>query len=120
MVRPQKGSTVYEPAKLLRLFEAGAITRHELLLRLCQAAAERAPAELVAGLPAHVLDEIREWVVRQPTSPDECRVIRSVCAGPGFDAERHFREEARQLYDGLWRWHRYFAEAEPAAASDRC
>lgn len=107
-----------EPTKLLRLYDAGVVTRHELLLRLYQAAAERSPAELIAVLPADVMAELREGVAAPPATPDECRVFGSVCAGPGFDAERHFREESRRLYDGLWRWHRYLVGAEPGAAPD--
>ena len=99
-----------EPAKLLQWYEAGALTRHELLLRLLQAAAERAPAELAAVLPPEVLAEVRARSAA-PASPGECRVVGSVCAGPGFDAEVHFREESRRLYDGSLRWHRYFANA---------
>jgi hypothetical protein len=99
-----------EPAKLLRWYEAGRVTRHELLLRLLQAAAEREPAEIAADLPTDLLAEVRERAAVPPATPDGCRVIGSVCAGPGFDAEAHFREESRRLYDGLWRWHGYFAD----------
>lgn len=101
-----------EPAKLVGLYERGALTRHELLIRLCQSAADRAPAAVATELPADVLAEVREWSAAPPDSPDRCRVFGSVCAGPGFDAEAHFREESRRLYDGLWRWHGFFANAE--------
>jgi hypothetical protein len=101
-----------ELAKLIRLYEAGAYTRHEMVLRILQAAAERSPAEIAADLPPDVLAEVRERSATAPVTPDECRVIGSVCAGPGFDAERHFREESRRLYEGLCRWHGYFTNAD--------
>ena len=106
-----------EPAKLVRQYEEGVLTRHELLIRLCQAAADRAPAGIAGELPAEVLAEVREWSAAPPDGPDRCRVFGSVCAGPGFDAEAHFREESRRLYDGLWRWHRHFADAAPGTSS---
>jgi hypothetical protein len=109
---------VVEPAKLLGQYEAGRITRSELLVRLCQAAAEQSPGDLAAALPADVLAEVRERSAAPPRSPDECRVF--YMGGFIGDAEywaRHFREEARRLFDGLWQWHRYFAE--PGAAADR-
>lgn len=102
-----------EPAKLLRLYDAGVLTRHELLIRLGQAAADRAPAGIAAEFPADVLAEVREWAAVPPASPDRCRVFGSICAGPGFDADAYFREESRRLYEGLWRWHRHFADTEP-------
>jgi hypothetical protein len=95
-----------EPAKLLTQYEAGSLTRHKLLIRLCQAAAGQPSERLAAALPAEVLAEVRDWSATPPESPDKCRVFR---AG-GFigDAdlwERHVREESRWLHDGLWRWH---------------
>jgi hypothetical protein len=106
-------------SEFVRLYDRGAITRHELLIRLCQAAAEQPPHQLAPALSAEELAEVREWSTAPPESPDKCRVIH---AG-GFigDAEyweRHFREESRRLYDGLWRWHRYFAEAQANAVTD--
>lgn len=106
-------------AKLVRRYEAGALTRHELLLRLCQDAADCAPATIAAELPADVLAEIRERAAAPPDSPDRCRVFHA--GGFTGDAEyweEHFREESRRLYDGLWRWHGHFADAEPGAAPD--
>lgn len=94
-----------EPAKLVRWYDEGVLTRHELLIRLCQVAADRPPAELAADMPGDVLAEVREWSAAPPDSPNRCRVIRPVCGGPGFDAVAHFRDESRRLYDGLWRWH---------------
>jgi hypothetical protein len=104
---------VARPAKLLAQYEAGVLTRHELLIRLGQAAADWAPADLAAELPADILVEVREWSASPPDSPERCRVFH---AG-GFTGnaeywERYFREESRRLYDGLWRWHGYFADAE--------
>jgi hypothetical protein len=105
-------------AELMQYYESGVLTRLELLLRLCQAAAGQQPAQLVADIPSDVLTELREKCATPPATPDKCRVYSSVCAGPGFDAENHFREESRRLFDGLWRWHGYFAEAKQRAAAD--
>jgi len=109
-----------EPAKLVRLFESGAVTRQELLLNLCQAAADRAPEQLAALLPADVLAEVRERSATPPTDPDQCRVVWvGSWVGSAEAWDRHHREESRRFYDGLWRWHQFFARAEPGAAADR-
>src|SRR4051812_13055832 len=102
-----------EAAKLVLRYEAGILIRHELLIRLCQAAADRAPAEIAAELPADVLAEIRDWSIAPPDSPKGCRVYHAGSfVGSDESWERHFRTESHQLYAGLWRWHEYFAEAE--------
>jgi hypothetical protein len=100
------------PARLVQLYEASAFSRQESLLRLLQAAAERSPAEIASELPPDVIDELRGRSATAPASPDECRVFGSVCAGPGFDAEAHFRKESQRFYDGLRRWHAYFVDAQ--------
>lgn len=99
-----------EPAKLVGEYEAGRVTRHELLIRLCQAAAEQPPADLAPAVPADVLAEVRERSSAPPATPDGCRVfyMGGFTGSGGFWAQQ-FREESRRLYDGLWRWHRYFA-----------
>lgn len=103
------------PAKMMQQYEKGALTRQTLLTQLCQAAADQAPEVIAAELPTDVLTELREWSAAPHDSPDRYRVIASVCARTEFDAEAYFREESRRLYNGLWRWHRYFAESEPVA-----
>ena len=60
-----------EPARLVQWYEAGTLTRPELLLRLLQAAAERLPAEIASELPPHVIDELRGRSATAPASPDE-------------------------------------------------
>jgi hypothetical protein len=105
-----------EPAKLLGLFAAGALTRHDLLIRLCQAATESSPKQIAAELPPDVLVQVREWSATPPASPDKCRVFGLVCAAGEYDWEGHLREESRRLHDGLWRWHGYFKEADQGVA----
>jgi hypothetical protein len=105
---------------LLQQYKDGTITRHELLVRLCQAATDQPPEELAVILPPALLAEVREWSAVPPDNPDKCRVIQ---AG-GFTGRveywaQHFQEESRRLYDGLWRWHGYFLDAKRIVAPDR-
>lgn len=98
-------------AKLLGQFDRGALTRHELLIRVCQAAADYPPERIAVALPHDLMDNIRVWSMTPPESPEKCRVIQA--GGLIGDLERwdrYFREQSRRLYDGLWRWHRYFAD----------
>ncbi len=101
-----------EATKLFRRYEEGTLTRHELLVCLCQSAADTAPAAIAAELPADVLAEIREWSMAPPNSLDHCRMFGSGFVGPRFGAEAYFHEKSRRLFDGLWQWHRYFADAD--------
>lgn len=103
-----------EAGKLIHRYEVGVVTRQELLIRLCQAAADQAPIDIAAELPADVLAELREWSASPPDSPDRCRVFH---AGGFTDNaehwERFFSRESQRFYEGLWRWHDYFKDAEP-------
>ncbi len=95
-----------EQARLIRLYERGALSRHELLTRLCQAAAELSPFELAVELPIDILADIAERSALPPNSPDQCRVWGGGSVTGNW--EQHFLLEAQRLYDGLWAWHRYF------------
>lgn len=99
---------VIAPAKLLAAYDAGNMTRHELLLLLEQAAVRVPPAEIAAGLPSDVLDELRERSNFPPASPDNCRVYSIGSYVGSFDWEADMREQAHLLFEGKWRWHRYF------------
>jgi hypothetical protein len=109
-----------EPTKLVSQYETGVVTRHELLIRLCQAAVERPPEQLATDLPSDVLAEVRDWSKSPPDSPDKCRVIHmgSFIGGDAESWERQFRDESRRLFDGLWLWHRFFGVASPVPAPD--
>lgn len=100
----------FEPDRLLMMFEKGYITETELILFLVQSATEMAPERIVEVLPPGWLAKIRERSAVPPESPDQCRVFGSVRASETFDADQSFREVSRRFHDGLWRWHRYFAE----------
>jgi hypothetical protein len=90
------------PAKLLAAYDACHITRHELLSLLEEAATRTPPEEIAALLPADVFDEVREETRIPPASPDDCLVIWMGVS------EAEMREEAQLLFEGRWRWHRYF------------
>jgi hypothetical protein len=104
-----------EPAVLLREYQNGRMTGEELLIRLCQAAADREPGRLATGLPADVLAEVRARAAAPPDSPDRCRVFHTGSL-VGRGAAHTFDDESRRLYDGLWVWHRYFAAAAPGTS----
>ncbi len=53
------GAAMEQPANLLAQYEAGSLTRHELLLRLCQAVTQQPPEQIAPALPTDVLGEVR-------------------------------------------------------------
>lgn len=88
-----------EASKLLRHHDEGRITWTTLVGYLCQAAAETPPESLAEVLPAEVLAEIRKRSAIRPVGPEGCWVFTSSLG----------LVVSRRLFDGLCRWHDYFA-----------
>jgi hypothetical protein len=101
-----------DPYLLLKHYEAGAITGHELLIGLVQVAAEKHPEQIALLISSELLLKIRETSSNPPSSPDEMVVFHLGMHSPGFDLKAFQREQARLWYDGLWRWHQYFNQIE--------
>lgn len=97
---------------MVRLYEQSEINQVEFRGFLIDAVADLVPANVAPRLPARALDELRDI----SKSPEDAPVsITLFKRDPGADVDRDAeengrREFRRRLCDGLWRWHRYFAE----------
>ena len=95
-----------DPKRLLRQYEEGRITHHELLRRLIQAAARIPPSQIAAVLSLPELQELQKLSTNPPNSVEESP--RSTCPGVSGDWELEIRQGQRLWHDGAWQWHRWF------------
>jgi hypothetical protein len=95
-------------SKFVQLYDDGAITRHDAMTRLIQAAADFSPEVLAGELGADWLADLKSETASPPGRPEEIVWVESVCAGPGFDWEAHRAEMVRRVFAGALRWHQYF------------
>jgi hypothetical protein len=100
--------TLTDPVKLLRMYDRGGLTGHELCFHLLKAAATLSPAEIAPLLPPNVLADVRRESAEPPSS-----LAGLVWFGGGnfisqAGMEQRIREDQRLWLAGVWEWHRYF------------
>ena len=98
------------PQKWLAWYDEGRITGHETVFRLVQAATDHDPTSFAELVPADTLTELRAKTVYIPT-PDEFRIVRSVCRIGPFDAAEEAAKkltEKERFVAGLRAWKAYF------------
>jgi hypothetical protein len=93
-------------SRLLRQYDQGHVTRHELLNGLVRAAALVSADEVAVALPLDVMEVLREETVSPPASFAAMPPIVRLRGWPGSGEEE--RNDRRLTFEGLWRRHRYF------------
>ncbi len=57
--------------RILKLYDRGVLTHHEVFAKLASAALEQPPEELAKLIPEETLEKLREWSATPPNSPDQ-------------------------------------------------
>ena len=92
--------------QLVRLYNRGVFTTHELASRLIEATTERPTAQLVTSLPPDAVDIIREQASAPPTT--KWVQIASCCTGDLEAWEAGRREQMARWLAGFALWREYF------------
>ncbi|MBN9119795.1 MAG: hypothetical protein J0I06_11660 [Planctomycetes bacterium] len=101
------------PEKLVATYNRGMITGHELVLRLIEAATQYPPEEILPLVPEELVAELKQRGTNPPDRPEAVRTVQAGCyAGPHDPQawERKEREDRAAYYEGVWRWHEFWAE----------
>jgi hypothetical protein len=100
-----------DPVRIVRLYERGDLTQNEALWSLIRAAAETSPEEVAAELTSEWLLAIRSETLSPPATFEQAP--RSFRLGSFIGPATYYEEERTNdlwlTFEGLWRWHRYFA-----------
>jgi hypothetical protein len=100
--------------RLVKQYDRGAITAHELATRVVEATTERLTAEFVASLPAMTLDSIQACA-SEPPGTKWLRVTGANCIDGDLWAAQQ-QELAQRWNEGIVFWREYFgfnAEEKP-------
>jgi len=99
-----------DAVKLVSAYERGILTHMEAVGRLIELGAEVAPAGIATELPAEWVAELRRECERYCPCPPPGGMLffSSVCAGPGYDAERVRQEWEDRWRTGLAAWQWFF------------
>jgi hypothetical protein len=100
-----------DPQGILRQYELGNLTQHAALWDLIEVAAVTSAEEVATHLTAEWLLALRQETASPPATFEQTpqRYHAGGFLGPAASYEDERNNDRRLRFEGLWRWHRYFA-----------
>ena len=94
-------------AELQEMYEAGLLTRGELINKLIDLAADVDPASYIPTLPAQFSSVISELVQYPPATTDDVFILGSFTY-TGLDTEAAVKRQRERAFGAIQRLHQYF------------
>jgi hypothetical protein len=93
--------------QLINDYSLGHISRLEMVNRLCDPSIQLVPEEVAPLLERQILENLKRYTLIMPEQGTTFVSIRSSCGGTAIP----FPETSNTAFQGMLRWHRYFAES---------